>query len=70
MLRDRKVFKYLPIRKSNQGTTPGMGSEGLKTTTGSENKQWIFPNKNPTEEEIKLMVGMIAEIAIRILWDN
>ena len=64
------VKKFLPIRKTQKGMEPGMASEGLKHKVGSEDKQWFFPRKNPTEEEVKLMVGMIAEIAIRILWDN
>ena len=32
--------------------------------------QWIFPRKNPTEVEKKEMVGMVLEVAIRILWEN
>ena len=30
----------------------------------------VFPEKNPTEEKKKEMVGMVVEVAIRILWDN
>ena len=47
-----------------------MGSKGTKGKQGSEQKQWIFPNKNPPEQVIKHMIGMIAEIAIRTLWEN
>ena len=65
-----ETMRYLPIRKSNRGTEPGMGSTGLKTAKGSEKKQWFFPNNNPSKQIIKQMMGMVAEIAIRILWEN
>ena len=66
----KNIRKYAPIRKSNKGTTPGMASEGLKIEQGSEDKQWHFIRKNPSEEEIKEMIGTVTEIAIMILWQT
>ena len=67
---EREVFKYLPFRKSNRGVQPKMGSAGMKAELGSEKVQWVFPNKNPPEIIMKEMMGMVAEIAILILWRN
>ena len=66
----REVRKYLPVRKSNRGTEPGMGSKGLKIEKGSEKQQWYFHWNTPPEEIQKMMRGLITEIAIKILWGN
>ena len=34
------VRKYLPVRKKNQGVTPGMSSKGLSNKENSEDDQW------------------------------
>ena len=65
-----RIRKYFPTRKSNQGVKPGMSSRGLKSQEGSEEKQWYFYRKNPTEEEEKEMISYVVEIAIVILWEN
>ena len=62
--------KYLPIRRKLQGTAPGMGSRGLGPAEDSEEKQWIFPRKTVTKKVEKQMMGIVAEIAIMILWRN
>ena len=33
-------------------------------------KQWICTRRIPTKEEEKEIAGMVAEIAVRILWEN
>ena len=65
-----EVKKYLPIRKKNQGTAPGMGSVGLGPVEGSEEKQWFFPRNKITRETEKEVMGVVAEMAILILWRN
>ena len=66
----KSVRRFLPLRKSNQGVEPGMGSKGLKNKDGSENLQWYFPRNNPSEEEVKEMISIVAQIAIITLWEN
>ena len=63
---DKEIKKFLPIRKSNNGVEPGMASKGIKGKEGSEKQQWIFTRKTPNEEEMKKILGMVAEIGIRI----
>ena len=65
-----EVRRYLPHRRKQQGTAPGMGSIGLGPAEGSEEKQWIFPRNRVTEEMEKKIMGVVAEIAILILWRN
>ena len=66
----KEIRKYIPIRKSDRGTTPGMSSQGLKSKAGNEDLQWIFIGKKPTEQEEKELASLVVEIAIRILWEN
>ena len=65
----KEIRRFLPLRKSKQGVEPGMASKSLRKDEALEN-QWFFPYKNPGEEEIRTMVGLVAEIGVRILWDN
>ena len=65
----KEIRKFLPLRKSNQGVEPGMSSQSLRKDAAMEN-QWFFPYKNPGEEEVKTMVSIVAEIGVRVLWDN
>ena len=36
----------------------------------SEEAQWLYPRKNPGKEVIKEMIGMVAQIGIRVLWET
>ena len=65
----KEIRRYLPLRKSAQGVEPGMASQSLRKDDALE-KQWYFPHRNPGEMEIKMMIGLVAEIGVRILWDN
>ena len=47
-----------------------MASKGLRNKEGNEDTQWIFMGKNPNEQEMKELVSLVLEIAIRILWEN
>ena len=64
-----EVRKYIPFRKSNRGVQPGMTSKGMTDKEGSEERQWIFHKQNPGEELIRKIVSIVAEIAVRILWE-
>ena len=43
-----KLWSILPFRKKVGGVEPGMGSKGTK---GNPEEQWIWPKKEPTEQE-------------------
>ena len=66
----KETRQCLPIRKSKQGTTPGMASEGFHLKKDSEDKQWIFRKMKPTEKIQKEMMGLACEVAINVLWNN
>ena len=63
-------MRFLPVRRKNRGTQPGMSSKGMKNKEEMAEKQWYFPRNNPTEEVRRCLRGMVTEIAVRILWEN
>ena len=65
-----EVRRYLPVRRKKQGVEPGMNSEGLKREEGAEEKQWMFTQRKITTQIEKQMMGIVSEIAIKILWRN
>ena len=44
-----------------------MGSKGTK---GNPEEQWIWPKKEPTEQEKIELVGRMVEIGVKILFQN
>ena len=42
----------------------------MKKKENTEDQQWFFIKSNPNEEEIKEMIGMVTEVAVRILWQT
>ena len=65
----KELKKFLPIRTSQRGTEPGMSSESYRKEKKLK-KQWFFIKKEPNEQEMKEMAGMVAQVGIRVLWEN
>ena len=57
----------LPIRKSNHGTSPTMASI---TSKWNPTDQWVFPPKIPTQEQERKIAAVVAEIALKALFNN
>ena len=66
----KEIKKFFPIRKSNKGTKPGLNSKSMKNKENSEDEQWYFHRKNPPKDVLRELIGMVAEVGIRILWSN
>ena len=62
-----ELEEFIPKRKSKNGTTPSMASIHKKW---DPNDQWEFSNKELTEDQERLLVGVVAEIAIIVLFNN
>ena len=35
-----------------------------------DDEDWIYPTRKPTEKEERLIMGRVAEIGTRVLFDN
>ena len=61
-------LKYLiPTRASNKGIKPTMASIGKNW---DPENQWVFQDTKNTEKEIKMVIGAVVEIAVKILFKN
>ena len=64
------LWGVLPFRRKDKGTAPGMKAKDINSKEGDIEKQWIFPNKNPSEQQIREIQARCAEIATRFLFSN
>ena len=63
------LWKVLPFRSRTGGVEPGMSSKGVKGNQ-EDNDQWIWPKREPTEEEKKELIGRMLEIGVRVMFRN
>ena len=69
----QELWGVLPFRRKTQGTEPGMSNKFVGSSKETEKdleSRWVFPNKNPTEKQIRKIAARVCEIATRILFEN
>ena len=57
----------LPERSSNHGTTPTMASV---STSWEPKNQWTFPQKIPSRHQVRKVIAVVTEIALKTLFNN
>ena len=55
--------RVLPVRRSRQGTKPGIKGKGPRGKERGDMEQWVFPSVSLTEEEKLLLIATVIEIA-------
>ena len=69
----QELWGVLPFRRKTQGVEPGMSNRYVHSSKETEddlNARWVFPNPNPTEHQIRLILGRVCEIAVRTIFQN
>ena len=61
------IEHLLPKRKSKSGTSPGMPSIDRKW---NPHKQWEFERVDITKDEERKIIGAVAEVALKVLFNN
>ena len=64
------IWKILPYRRKVNGTAPGMKSKEINSKKGDIESQWAFPPSEPTEQQEREIVARVAEIGVRVLFEN
>ena len=70
---DLSALRYLlPRRRKRQGVTPGMtGKAGSDRKEQDDGEcQWIYPDREPTELQKRMIVARCCEIAVRAVFEN
>ena len=66
----KELGRTLPWRRKEGGNTPSMqGTMGTKIDDDPEG-QWVFPQKELTDNEKREIIGRCVEIATRIVFEN
>ena len=65
-----KLRGVLPMRRHKQGSMPGITNADLNSKNGNIDKQWIFPDRAPIEDEIRDIISRCTEIAVRTIFRN
>ena len=69
----QELWGVLPYRRKVNGVEPGMNNKfvgSIKETEEELESRWVFPKKQPTPHQIRLIVGRVCEIALRAIFEN
>ena len=66
------IASILPWRRKKQGVTPGMtGKAGTDRKEDDDGeKQWVYPAREPTEKQKKMIVARCCEIGVRTIFEH
>ena len=68
-----ELWGVLPYRWKVNGVTPGVKGKSINNKEETEedmDKQWVFPKREPTEWQKRMIVGRVAEIGMRSVFEN
>ena len=68
--RNSGLRRVLPVRRSKNGTRPGVAGPGPMGLEIHDQEQWVFPAVVLTEEEKRLIIATVVKIACRTLFKN
>ena len=65
-----QIRSLLPVRETKPGTKPTMKSKWVNSKEILADDEWIYPPGNPTEEQRRQVIGRVAEIGTRVVFEN
>ena len=65
-----KIEGLLPYRLTKPGTKPTMKCKWVNSKEIQEDKDWVYPARQPTMKERRLVMGHVAEIGTRVIFEN
>ena len=64
------IRNLLPVRVTKPGTKPTMKSKWVNSKEILADNDWIYPQVQPTERQRRQVIGMVAEIGTRVVFEN
>ena len=64
------IEHLLPRRVTKPGVMPGMKSKWVKCKEILAEDDWIYPPMKPTEKQRRQIIGRVAEIGTRVIFEN
>ena len=65
-----EIEGLLPWRTKSGGTAPGIKNPECNGKEKNTQKFWTFPDRTPTKKQKRIMLGRMAEIGVRTLFEN
>ena len=68
-----ELWGVLPYRRKAEGTEPGMFGKNVnnkKETEDDMESQLVFPKREPTDLQKRMIVGRVGEIGLRIVFEH
>ena len=66
----KQIRSLLPVRETKPGTKPTMKSKWVNSKEILADDEGIYPPGNPTEEQRRQVIGRVAEIGTRLVFEN
>ena len=66
----KELWGVLPYRRKVQGTAPGMTGKEMNAQEDDPEYQWVFPRKELTTKQKRQVIGRVAEIGVRIVFEH
>ena len=60
----------LPTRLTKPGVKPTMKCKWVNSKEILDETDWVYPRRKPTEGETRLVMGHVAEIGTRMIFEN
>ena len=62
----------LPRRKEKKGVAPSMTGKAVndRSEEGDGEHQWVYPAREPTEKQKRMIVARCCEIGVRTVFEN
>ena len=64
----KRVASFLPVTKSGRGI--GMNNKGINAKVEDVDDQWIFPDIEPSKNDIREIAARVAEVGVRTIFEN
>ena len=65
-----QIRALLPVRETKPGTKPTLKSKWVNCKEILADDEWIYPPGTPTEEQRRQVIGRVAEIGTRVVFEN
>ena len=67
----KELWGVLPYRRKVNGVAPGMTGKAINDRKEDDpSYQWIFPKREPTDRQKRLIIARVAEIGVRVVFEN
>ena len=65
-----ELQRHMPRCKHKHGTAPGITSSWIMTGEREEEVKWVYPQKEPSDAEVRRLAAAVLEFGVRAVYQN